>query len=70
MIFPQNTLIRTERLKEGRKLYTCQIQLKRIPGQPDYYEGNVDFKTKKHYQGMRGSVLNEKDSIHQEDLIL
>lgn len=30
MMFSQNTFIRTERLKEGEKIYSCQIQLGRL----------------------------------------
>lgn len=46
MMFSQNILIRTERLKEDGKIYNCQVQLQRIQGQPDYYKTKVHSKTK------------------------
>ena len=46
MTFSWNILIRTERLKEGGKIYNCQVQLQRIQGQPDYYKTKGHSKTK------------------------
>lgn len=68
MIFPRIALIRTESLKEVGKNIHLSSTIKKNAGIAKLLS-NKEIVRQKVCQGMRGSLLNDKDSTHQEDLI-